>query len=122
MSPRISEIEMMTIRVPKSFADELQKLKKDEELPTIAAALRFYLENMEKSRLEEIMQQELKKARESIQTIARGLIQHLDIERSQHITEEYLTNTASLERIAGLKRAKKATIKKGKASKGHIKD
>jgi len=121
MGRRPNNIEMMTIRVPKSFANELYKLRKDEELPTIAAALRFYLENMEKTRLEEMITEELKKIRKSIQTVAKGLIQHLDIERSQHITEEYLTDTASLERIAGIKRAEKAATKKGKLSKDHIK-
>jgi len=121
MGRRPNNIEMMTIRVPKSFANELYKLKQNEELPTIAAALRFYLENMEKSRLEEIITEELKKVRESIQIVAKGLIQHLDIEQSKHITEQYLTDTESLERIAGVKRAEKAKIKKGKASKDHIK-
>ncbi|MBA7491138.1 hypothetical protein ES702_01683 [subsurface metagenome] len=118
MGRRPNNIEMMTIRVPKSFANELYKLRKDEELPTIAAALRFYLENMEKSRLEEMIKAELEKMRRSIQTIAQELIRHLAIDEG-HITE-YLTDRVALERIAGEKGTEKTKIKKGKASKDHI--
>jgi len=56
--------EMMTIRVPKTFAENLHKLKSDEELPTIAAALKFKLEHMEKDALEKKIDHTIKQIKE----------------------------------------------------------
>ena len=44
--------EGMTIRVPSPFARELQKLKEEEELPSIGSALQIYIENLKIERLE----------------------------------------------------------------------
>ena len=44
--------EGMTIRVPSPFAKELQKLKEQDDLPSIGSALQIYIENLKIQRLE----------------------------------------------------------------------
>lgn len=44
--------ETITVRLPTQVAEELIKLRKDENLPTIGSALHTYIQKMKEDRIE----------------------------------------------------------------------
>ena len=86
--------ETMTVRLPTQIANELIKLRDEENLPTIGSALQIYIENMKIERIGErlgTLEATAKKHTKQIDAMLDGIVK--DLENLPGIIVEKLKET-----------------------------